>query len=77
MTEVAHEEGLYRLSGENGALIYLEEPTKVQVALPKGSYAVKQIDARTGEVKSLQKRVKVAGELLLDRGAGIFWIEKL
>lgn len=77
MTEVAHEGSLYRLSGENGALIYLEEPTKVQVALPKGSYAVKQIDARTGEVKSLQKRVKVAEELLLDRGAGIFWIEKL
>ena len=77
MTEIAHEEGVYRLSGQNGALIYLDKAASIEVPMPKGSYAIKQINARTGEVKTLVKRQKVADKVALNGVEGIIWVEKL
>lgn len=78
MTEIAQEGAAYRLAGEQGALLYLTEAAKVAVKLPNGTYALKQVDPRTGGVKSLVKRIKpVNGEVILDKGRGIFWFERL
>lgn len=76
MTCTAHDEHSYRLSGEQGTLVYLPKTASVEVELPTGVYALKQVDMRTGEVKRLVKRQKITTRTML-KSAGLYWFERL
>ncbi len=76
MTCTAHDEHSYRLSGEQGTLVYLPKTASVEVKLPTGVYALKQVDMRTGEVKRLVKRQKITTRTIL-KSAGLYWFERL
>jgi hypothetical protein len=65
MTEIRSDKESYRLLGERGGLVYLPQGAKVEVALPDGTYALKQIDQRTGEVKTLVKALAKKGMTVL------------
>lgn len=81
-------EGCYALYGDRGALFYLPAAQSVELPLAAGSYAVKYIDPRSGEVRTLHKRLKVgagrsdrassasAYRLAADKG-GAYWFERL
>lgn len=77
MTKTAQEENSYRLSGEQGTLVYLPKQTSVEVALPDGVYAIKQVDMHTGEVKTLVKRQKITTRTQLDKTSGLYWFERI
>ncbi|MBO5685354.1 MAG: pectate lyase, partial [Alistipes sp.] len=77
MTEISSDKDSYRLMGGQGGLVYLPKAAKVEVSLPKGTYALKQIDQRTGEVKTLVKHQKVTTVITLDKISGLYWLERV
>ncbi len=77
MTEISSDKDSYRLMGGQGGLVYLPKAAKVEVSLPKGTYALKQIDQRTGEVKTLVKHQKVTTVITLDKISGLYWFERV
>ena len=77
MTQISNDKASYRLLGERGGLVYLPKAAKVEVALPDGTYALKQIDQRTGEVKMLVKRLKITTTATLDKSSGLYWLERV
>ena len=76
MNTIAKDEQSYRLMGAEGGLIYLPETTAVEVALPKGNYALYEVDMRSGETKLKQKRMKVATAATLN-GQGLYWFQRV
>ena len=76
MNEIAKDEQSYRLMGSEGGLIYLPEAAAVEVALPKGNYALYEVDMRSGETKIKQKRMKVATAATLN-GQGLYWFQRV
>ena len=76
MNEIAKDEQSYRLMGSEGGLIYLPEAAAVEVALPKGNYALYEVDMHSGETKIKQKRMKVATAATLN-GQGLYWFQRV
>ena len=71
--------GAYQqLSGENGTVVYTQQGGNVTVSLPAGTYAVKYIQPRSGEVTLLNKKVKVENTYTLDAGkGGAYWLQRI
>lgn len=77
MTATAKTQEAYTLSGEKGALVYLEQKASTTVALPKGSYTLHEVDMRTGATKTKTKRLQAStGSVTVD-GQGLYWIERI
>ena len=76
MNAIAKDEHSYRLMGDEGGLIYLPEATAIEVALPKGNYALYEVDMRSGETKLKQKRMKVTAAATLN-GQGLYWLQRV
>ncbi|MBR5820079.1 MAG: pectate lyase [Alistipes sp.] len=76
MNTIAKDEHSYRLMGDEGGLIYLPEATAIEVALPKGNYALYEVDMRSGETKLKQKRMKVTAAATLN-GQGLYWLQRV
>lgn len=76
MTTTAKDAHSYRLSGERGALVYLPEKGSVEVELPAGTYAIRTVDMKSGEVKTLVKRQKITTHTIL-QPAGLYWLERV
>lgn len=79
MKPVLTENGAYQqLSGENGTVVYTQQGGNVTVSLPAGTYAVKYIQPRSGEVTLLNKKVKVENTYTLDAGkGGAYWLQRI
>ena len=76
MSSIEQDKQSYRLVGAQGQLIYLPEKGTKQVKLPAGTYALKQVDMRTGTVSLQQEQVVVKRTLKLEGGA-LYWLQKL
>lgn len=76
MTTIEHDEHSYRLMGEEGGLVYLPKAASVEVRLPKGHYALYEVDQHSGATRRLVKQLKSTTPLLLNR-AGLYWVETI
>ena len=76
MSSIEQDKQSYRLVGAQGQLIYLPEKGTKQVKLPAGTYALKQVDMRTGTVTLQQEQVVVKRTLKLEGGV-LYWLQKL
>lgn len=66
------------LSGEDGAVAYARQEGNIELPLPAGTYSVKYIHPRSGEVALLAEKVKVDGTYTLDAGqAGAYWLQRI
>ncbi len=79
MRPVVNNDAPYQLlQGDNGALVRVGKGREVTLRLPAGTYRVKNVHERSGEVTLLAKKVKVTGDYTLkaEKG-GVYWLEKI
>ena len=77
MTVTSCDKHSYRLTGERGALVYLPEKASVEVALQSGTYAIKEVDMKSGETKTRVKRQKITNSTTLHETSGLYWFERI
>ncbi len=71
-------EGMYRLSGANGEVVYQLKAGVQTLELPAGTYALNYIHPTSGKVTQLVKKVKVSGQYTLEaEDAGAYWLKRL
>ncbi len=79
MKPVVQSDTAYQLlQGDNGVLVRVGNGHAVTLQLPVGTYRLKYVHERSGEVTMLNKKVKVTGDYTLnpDKG-GVYWFEKI
>ncbi len=66
------------LSGDVGAVVYTQKVGQISVELSAGTYAVKYIEPKSGDVSTLTKKVQVNGTYSLNADkAGAYWLQRL
>ncbi len=78
MPVVGSNPDVQRLSGDNGEVIYLHKAGTEALQLPAGTYSVRYIHPKSGEITVLAKKVKVTDTYTLDaKEAGTYWLKRL
>ena len=66
-------DGAYILKSDKTVIIFLEKNNgNYRYQLPKGNFLMREIDAKSGEIKQLQS---ISGDVSLNR-AGVYWLSK-
>lgn len=66
------------LSGDNGAVAYMQKAGEAVISLPAGTYTLKYIAPKSGESRQLQKKLKVDGTYRLQAAeAGAYWLQRI
>ena len=78
MSQTSDTDGCKRMSGDKGAIMRFDEAGVHTVVLPAGRYAVRGVNAKSGEVRTLARSVRVNGSYqLASEGGTIYWFERL
>ena len=78
MSATSDSDGCKRMTGDKGAIMRFDESGAHDVELPAGRYAIRAVNPRSGEVRTLVKSIRVRGSYALNsEGGTIHWFEKL
>ncbi len=74
MTDRLQDKKSYQLRGEQGVLVYLPTRAAVNLTTQSGTYALYQVNMRTGELSLLADQISVKNRYRLDREQGLYWL---